>query len=276
MISTKFLIDNLTNENDKLNYFNNKNKNYNIQNNNNNNIYMNTSTRKQKKISRLFVNKLNKFSSVKMLNNNNSTSDENDSNYATHNKKSLQISLSQPVISSNNNNNNNVFEQTSGSKKNNIITKEIKSVLLSLATILIYYCFSICLTFYNRYLFVTYKYPLSITIIHLIFKFLASTLIRNVADFFAYCKKKFKHKQSESINSNHYENKRVVLDWHTYFNRIVPTAVASAADIGLSNWSLQYITVTLYTMSKSTVILFIFFFSILFKLEKWVSFRIFY
>jgi hypothetical protein len=61
------------------------------------------------------------------------------------------------------------------------------------------------------------------------------------------------------------------LDWTTYLKRIIPTGIASAADIGFSNWSLQYITITLYTMSKSTVILFIFLFSILFKLEKWVS-----
>lgn len=131
---------------------------------------------------------------------------------------------------------------------------ELKSIMLSLAFILIYYCFSIFLTFYNRYLFVTYKYPLSITIVHLIFKYMVSSGLRSFLNL--------------TNRSNH---KRITLDWCTYFTRIVPTGVASAADIGFSNWSLQYITVTLYTMSKSTVILFIFFFSILFKLEKWVK-----
>jgi hypothetical protein len=133
--------------------------------------------------------------------------------------------------------------------------KRIKSALLSICSILLYYFFSISLTFYNRYLFVTYKYPLSITIIHLIVKFLLSFAIRLVLNL--------------TVNRS---KKRITLDWYTYFTRIIPTAVASAADIGLSNWSLQYITITLYTMAKSTVILFIFFFSILFKLEKWVFF----
>lgn len=129
---------------------------------------------------------------------------------------------------------------------------ELKNLLFSLLTILIYYCFSIALTFYNRHLFVTYTYPLSITIFHLIVKFLASALIRSV------------------YNMTFKLNKRLTLTWPLYMRRIIPTGIASAADIGLSNWSLQYITISLYTMSKSTVILFIFFFSVLFKLEKWV------
>ena len=129
---------------------------------------------------------------------------------------------------------------------------EFKKLVYSLSTILIYYFFSISLTFYNRYLFVTYKYPLSITIFHLIVKFLACALIRAI------------------YNSTFKMNKRLTLSWPVYVRRIVPTGIASAADIGLSNWSLQYITISLYTMSKSTVILFIFFFSVVFKLEKWV------
>lgn len=133
---------------------------------------------------------------------------------------------------------------------------QIKSAMYSMLTVLLYYFFSICLTFYNRHLFVTYRFPLSITLIHLIFKFLAAALIRLVLNCCTH-----RHRETTS--------RRVTLDWYTYFTRILPTGVASAADIGLSNWSLEYITITLYTMSKSTVILFIFFFSILFKLERW-------
>jgi hypothetical protein len=129
---------------------------------------------------------------------------------------------------------------------------KLKTWLLSLATILIYYILSISLTFYNRMLFVTYKYPLSITVIHLIIKFFISMLLRH---FFYCC-------TSQS---------RVLLKWDLYYKRIIPTSIASVIDIGLSNWSLQYITVTLYTMSKSTVILFILIFSLVFKLEKWVG-----
>ena len=145
---------------------------------------------------------------------------------------------------------------------------ELKGFLISLSTIFIYYCFSIVLTFYNRHLFIHFKFPLSITLIHLIFKFCLASLIRSILNCFT----KKKYRPGEHDADYLIQQRRITLDWSTYFRRIVPTGIASAADIGLSNWSLQYITISLYTMSKSTVILFIFFFSILFKLEKWVSY----
>jgi len=51
--------------------------------------------------------------------------------------------------------------------------------------------------------------------------------------------------------------------------RVLPTAMACALDIGCSNWSLMFITVSLYTMTKSTSIIFILMFALLFRLEQW-------
>ncbi|NWJ03242.1 S35C2 protein, partial [Crypturellus undulatus] len=45
-------------------------------------------------------------------------------------------------------------------------------------------------------------------------------------------------------------------------------ALSTSLDIGLSNWSFLYITVSLYTMTKSSAIIFILLFSLLFKLEE--------
>lgn len=61
----------------------------------------------------------------------------------------------------------------------------------------------------------------------------------------------------------------VLVDWKTFSRKVIPTAVASAFDIGLSNWSLVYISVPLYNMVKSTSILFIIGCALMFKLEKW-------
>ena len=166
---------------------------------------------------------------------------------------------SENLLSNHNNQENENSEENNNNNENAIRSKEIKSILLSLSSILVYYCFSILLTFYNRHIFVKFNYPLSITMVHLIFKFITAATIRTAYNLF-YCNAK----------------KRVLLDWSSYWRRIVPTGAASATDIGFSNWSLQYITITLYTMSKSTAILFIFFFSILFKLEKWVNYNIIY
>ena len=56
-----------------------------------------------------------------------------------------------------------------------------------------------------------------------------------------------------------------------YVSHVAPAAVFSALDIGLSQWSFEYITISLYTMTKTTSIIFILFFAILHKLEEKVS-----
>ncbi|XP_041375800.1 solute carrier family 35 member C2-like [Gigantopelta aegis] len=118
-----------------------------------------------------------------------------------------------------------------------------------LGLVLFYYTFSIGLTFYNKKVFKVFKFPLSVTVTHLVVKFMFATVVR--------CLLECKTKES-----------RITLGWGMYFKRVAPTGVVSALDIGLSNWSLEFITISLYTMSKSTAILFILLFSLLFKLEQ--------
>ena len=52
-----------------------------------------------------------------------------------------------------------------------------------------------------------------------------------------------------------------------YFTRLVPTGVSTSLDIGLGNTSLRYITLTFYTMCKSSVLIFVLTFAFLFRLE---------
>ncbi|XP_051516127.1 uncharacterized protein LOC127419077 isoform X5 [Myxocyprinus asiaticus] len=61
---------------------------------------------------------------------------------------------------------------------------------------------------------------------------------------------------------------RVTLSRKVYISKVAPTALATALDMGLSNWSFLFITISLYTMTKSSVVLFILFFSLVFKLEE--------
>ncbi|KAG0411561.1 hypothetical protein HPB47_011291, partial [Ixodes persulcatus] len=61
---------------------------------------------------------------------------------------------------------------------------------------------------------------------------------------------------------------RILLTWSVYVKQLAITGVASALDIGFSNWSFEFITVSLYTMTKSTCIIFILGFSLVFGLEK--------
>ena len=58
------------------------------------------------------------------------------------------------------------------------------------------------------------------------------------------------------------------LGWSHVLGRIGVVAVVASLDIALSQWSFEYIDVALYTITKSTSIVFILLFSLLFKLEK--------
>jgi solute carrier family 35, member C2 len=56
--------------------------------------------------------------------------------------------------------------------------------------------------------------------------------------------------------------------WATYLTQVVPNGVCTGLDIGLSNFSLSLITLSFYTMCKSTVPLFLLAFAFAWGLEK--------
>lgn len=115
--------------------------------------------------------------------------------------------------------------------------------------IILFYFFSITLTFYNQRFIRHFRFPLSITMTHLLTKFCISSFFRWVL---------YMRTGKE----------RVTLAWKVYFLKVAPPGVASSLDIGLSNWSFEYISISLYTMTKTTCIIFILLFSLLFRLEK--------
>ncbi|XP_075702557.1 solute carrier family 35 member C2 [Rhinoderma darwinii] len=121
--------------------------------------------------------------------------------------------------------------------------------LLTVVLVLFYYSFSIGITFYNKWLLKRFHFPLFMTLVHLLMIFVLSSLSRTLMTCVS-------------------GRTRVILPWSDYIKKVAPTALATALDIGLSNWSFLYITVSLYTMTKSSAVLFILFFSLLFKLEE--------
>ncbi|XP_068084108.1 solute carrier family 35 member C2 [Anabrus simplex] len=119
----------------------------------------------------------------------------------------------------------------------------------TLGLIGIYFAFSIGITFYQRWVLQELHFPLSMVVCHLCVKFILAGICRSVWQCFT-------------------SQERVVLDWSPYVKKVGPTGIASGLDVGFSNWGLNLITVSLYTMTKSTVIIFILGFALLFKLEK--------
>lgn len=59
-----------------------------------------------------------------------------------------------------------------------------------------------------------------------------------------------------------------MLSFMTCLRSVAPTGLASGIDVGFSNWGLELVTISLYTMTKSTTIIFILGFAILLGLEK--------
>lgn len=120
-----------------------------------------------------------------------------------------------------------------------------KIIFRTLLLVLLYYFSSIGLTFYQKWLmrvnqkstlieffihllynFQKLHYPLSIVITHLVVKFMLAAGCRIVWEYWTHCK-------------------RPVLAWQSYTVQLAPAGIASALDIGLSNWSLEFITVSL-------------------------------
>ncbi|XP_077504019.1 solute carrier family 35 member C2 isoform X2 [Amblyomma americanum] len=121
--------------------------------------------------------------------------------------------------------------------------------LRTVGFVLLYYCFSIGITFYQKWFIKEFRFPLTVVICHLVVKFVLSGLLRLV---YQVCTGK----------------PRILLGWAVYVKQLAITGVASALDIGFSNWSFEFITVSLYTMTKSTCIIFILGFSLVFGLER--------
>lgn len=128
--------------------------------------------------------------------------------------------------------------------------QQLRNALRTLGYILFMYLFSISLTFYNKWFLQRFHFPLSVSVVHYAMVFVSTALLRLLWEIWT-------------------EKKRIILPWSLYLKRVLPTAIASALDIGCSNWSLMYITVSLYTMTKSTSVIFILMFAIAFGLEQW-------
>lgn len=117
------------------------------------------------------------------------------------------------------------------------------------ALISFYYITSIGLTFYQSWLMKKFQYPLSVVLIHFVIKFCLAGFCRQAYTWYTGLE-------------------RITLGWSDFIARVAVIALVASLDIGLSQWSFEYIQVALYTITKSTSIIFILFFAIIFKLEK--------
>ncbi|XP_043646772.1 solute carrier family 35 member C2 [Drosophila teissieri] len=142
--------------------------------------------------------------------------------------------------------------ETPGSTETATLAQEsmmMQMAVGTLAIILLYLALSISLTFYQTHINREMPFPLTIVTYHLVLKFLLAAAARKI----------YRMRVGRS---------RVQLDWRLALRKMAPTGVASAIDIGFSNWGLALVPISLYTMTKSSTIVFILLFAIAFGLEK--------
>lgn len=152
--------------------------------------------------------------------------------------------------------NSNISENTGNDRDSKFIKGQevykyglLRSVFITGLLVVGYFLTSIGLTFYQKWITKRLHHPLSIVMCHLLTKFILAASLRILWESWT-------------------KSKRPTLPWKPYVSQIGPAGIASALDIGLSNWSFEFITVSLYTMSKSTAIIFVMGFGLFFKLEK--------
>eukprot|EP00250_Pteridium_aquilinum_P031223 c43260_g1_i1 orf=173-1792(+) len=134
----------------------------------------------------------------------------------------------------------------------------IVALLRTLTFILIWYFFSTGLTIYNKELLGAklwdFPAPLLMNTVHFTLQAVVSSLALR---FFV-----------PSLRPT------TSISWRNYFVRVVPTAIATALDIDLTNASLVFISISFETMCKSAAPVFLLLFAFAFKLEV-PSFKLF-
>lgn len=155
---------------------------------------------------------------------------------------------------------------------------------ITITSILFWYFFSMSISVYNRWMFssenLDFKYPILITSFHqLILTILAIlTLILfpsfrlSTIDYRNLPNKEDTNSSNEDITESdeqlNNEPVTYTMPIKEYLTKILPCSIASAGDIGLGNTAFRFITLSLYTMVKTSALIFVLLWGVFFKLEK--------
>ncbi|PBK81994.1 TPT-domain-containing protein [Armillaria gallica] len=126
-----------------------------------------------------------------------------------------------------------------------------RNAVLNVLFIASWFFFATILSVYNKWMFsdkhMNFRFPLFVTTLHMFVQFALSAVLRVVWPH------RFRPERSPQLED--------------YGKKVVPTAVATSLDVGLSNFSLKMISLSFYTMCKSSSLIFVLLFAFLFKLE---------
>ncbi|KAK4673411.1 hypothetical protein QC763_111780 [Podospora pseudopauciseta] len=144
----------------------------------------------------------------------------------------------------------------------------MKELLINAGLIGLWYFFSLLISLYNKWMFspdkLGFPFPMFTTAMHMLVQFSLASLV-------LYLFPSFRPTNGHVPNPGELdspESKKPLMSPLFYLTRIGPCGLATGLDIGLGNTSLQFITLTFYTMCKSSSLAFVLLFAFLFRLES--------
>ncbi|QUC18284.1 uncharacterized protein UV8b_02525 [Ustilaginoidea virens] len=144
----------------------------------------------------------------------------------------------------------------------------IKSLVINGVFILLWYFFSLSISLYNKWMFdkdlLNFAFPLFTTATHMLVQFGLSAL---VLTFVPSLRPQVAHNSNGERSRHESDSQGSVMSKMFYLTRIGPCGAATSLDIGLGNTSLKFISLTFYTMCKSSSLAFVLIFAFVFRLE---------
>ncbi|KAK1980319.1 triose-phosphate transporter [Colletotrichum cereale] len=148
----------------------------------------------------------------------------------------------------------------------NVFRRSVVNVVL----ILLWYLFSLSISLYNKWMFdqdrLNFAFPLFTTACHMLVQFALASLVL----FLVPSLRPSNGLRNSDLGRSRHESEpdRPLMTKMFYLTRIGPCGAATGLDIGLGNTSLKFITLTFYTMCKSSSLAFVLIFAFLFRLEQ--------
>ncbi|KAG7694065.1 hypothetical protein KL932_003411 [Ogataea haglerorum] len=169
------------------------------------------------------------------------------------------------------------------------IRKAYPHLGITILSIISWYGFSLTISLYNRWMFsnknLDFSFPIIITAFHQCILFLLSILTLAMIPRFRLNYRSHTQYTGEAEhlicdNGNSSDELNELLETkkpeqlnyrmpiREYLTKILPCSVASAGDIGLGNTAFRFISLSLYTMIKTSSLVFVLLWGVLFKLER--------
>jgi solute carrier family 35 protein C2 len=152
--------------------------------------------------------------------------------------------------------------------------------------IALWYTFSISISVYNKWMFskenLDFHFPLFTTSLHMVVQFTCASgvlflfpkLRPGAGSVDAHAAQGYSQVDGDDEEGERRsspppaESKGPLMTRWFYLTRIGPCGAATALDVGLGNFSLRFISLTFFTMCKSSVLAFVLLFAFIFRLEK--------